>query len=299
MVTHKLCPLCNSSKISLYLKCTDHLISKEEFDLISCSECGLVFTREYPDEQDIGRYYETDDYISHNDKAEGVLNKVYIVARKLMLRRKKKIVENATGYKKGRILDIGCGTGYFPGTMKKGGWDATGIEPNEKARDFGTRRFSIDVLSPERIAGLPDGSFDAVTMWHVLEHLYDPFDYADEIHRLLKPGGIFLAAVPNCISYDAKYYGKFWAAYDVPRHIWHFTPDTFRIFADKTGFRISGIRTLFPDVFYISILSEKHKGKKMYFLSGLIKGMQFYFQSFPEKSKSSSMIYILKSKPRL
>lgn len=294
MVSHKLCPLCSNSKISLYLKCTDHLLSKEEFELFRCSQCGFVFTREYPDAHDIGKYYETEDYISHDDRAEGVLNKIYRSARKVMLHRKKRSVENATGYKNGRILDIGCGTGYFAGTMKKGGWDVTGIEPNKKARDFGSRLFAIDVLSPDEISDLPDGSFDAVTMWHVLEHLNDPFKYAAEILRLLKPDGLFLAAVPNCSSYDAEYYGKFWAAYDVPRHIWHFTTDTFRIFAEKTGFRISGIRTLPLDVFYISILSEKHKGTQFYFQKGLIKGTEFGFRSISDKSKSSSIIYMLK-----
>ncbi len=291
MIIHSNCPLCSSGKISLFLKCTDHLLSREKFDLCKCSECGFVFTREHPDEHSIGKYYESDDYISHDDKATGFLNTVYLQARSLMLKKKRRIIEKATGLTKGRILDIGCGTGYFAATMKKGGWDVTGIEPNLKARDFAARHFAIDVISPEDISELPSGIFDCITMWHVLEHFHDPFSYAAEVKRLLKPDGIWLCALPNCSSFDANHYCKYWAAYDVPRHLWHFTPQTFRAFADKTGFQITGTKPLPLDVFYISILSEKNKGSRLHFLKGMIIGSLFAFRALFDKSKSSSLIY--------
>jgi 2-polyprenyl-3-methyl-5-hydroxy-6-metoxy-1,4-benzoquinol methylase len=294
MIVHSICPLCSSGKISLYLKCTDHLLTSEEFDLCKCPECGFVFTRQYPDENEIGRYYESEDYISHDDMAKGFLNHLYLRARNLMLKRKKRIVEDSTGLEKGRILDIGCGTGYFAATMKKGGWDVTGIEPNGKARDFATRHFSLDVISPEQISELSSGSFDCITMWHVLEHFHDPFRYADDIKRLLKPDGICIAALPNSDSSDANYYGRFWAAYDVPRHLWHFNPETFRLFAEKSGFHITGTKSLPLDVFYISILSEKNKGSKIHFLSGITKGSLFAFRALFDKRKSSSLIYFLR-----
>ncbi|MCX6260472.1 MAG: class I SAM-dependent methyltransferase [Bacteroidia bacterium] len=293
MIIHSICPLCSSGKISLYLKCTDYLLSSEEFDLCKCSECGFVFTRQYPDEQNIGRYYESDDYVSHDDKAKGFLNRMYLQARSVMLKKKRKIVEKATGIRKGRILDIGCGTGYFAAAMKKGGWDVTGIEPNVKARDFAARQFALDFISPERISELPSGSFDCITMWHVLEHFHDPFSYAAEIMRLIRPGGVCFCALPNCGSFDAEHYGETWAAYDVPRHLWHFTLETFRVFAEKTGFHITEIRSLPLDVFYISILSEKNKGTKFNFLIGMLKGSLFAFRAQFDKSKSSSLIYIL------
>jgi 2-polyprenyl-3-methyl-5-hydroxy-6-metoxy-1,4-benzoquinol methylase len=296
MISHSICPLCSSDRISLYFKCTDHLLSKEEFDLCKCSACGFVFTREYPDEQSIGRYYESDDYISHDDRAKGFVNHVYLMARDVMLKRKRRIVEHATCLEKGRILDIGCGTGYFAGTMKKSGWYVTGIEPNRKARDFGSSRFGIDVISPQQISELPSGSFDCVTMWHVLEHFQDPSGYAEEILRLLKPGAVCLAALPNCGSIDAEYYNESWAAYDVPRHLWHFAPETFRVFAEKTGFQITGIKPLPLDVFYISILSEKNKGSRFHLLTGMIIGFLFAFRSLFNKKKSSSLIYFLHKK---
>ncbi|HBC77020.1 MAG TPA: methyltransferase [Bacteroidales bacterium] len=294
MITHSVCPLCSSGKISLNLKCTDHLLSREEFDLLKCRECGFVFTDKHPDELNIGRYYESEDYISHDDYAKGFLNHVYHMVRSLMLKKKRIIIQKATRLTKGRILDIGCGTGYFAATMKKGGWDVTGIEPNVKARDFARSHFALNVLSPEFISELPSGTFDCITLWHVLEHFHKPFSYAEEIKRLLKPEGICICALPNCSSFDANHYGEYWAAYDVPRHLWHFTPETFRFFAGKTGFHIKEIKSLPFDVFYISILSEKNKGTKFYFLKGIIKGSLFALRSLFHKSKSSSLIYLLK-----
>ena len=136
MIIHSICPLCNSGRISLFLKCTDHLVSREIFDLFRCKSCGFVFTREYPDEKSIGKHYESDDYISHDDNAKGFLNRIYLPVRNIMLQKKRRISEKTTGLRKGKILDIGCGTGYFAGTMKIAGWDVTGIEPNGKARDY-------------------------------------------------------------------------------------------------------------------------------------------------------------------
>ena len=294
MIFHHICPLCSSDKISAYLRCIDHLVSRTEFDLFRCPECGFVFTQGYPDGQNIGAYYESEDYVSHDDKAKGLINRIYLLARNLMLGRKKRIVVKATGVKKGKILDIGCGTGYFAATMKKSGWDVTGIEPNIKASDFATEHFGIEVKNPRDLQELPGSSFDCITMWHVLEHFQDPFSYATEILRLLKPGGLCLAALPNCGSFDAKYYGKYWAAYDVPRHLWHFTPESFSVFAEKTGFQLSGIKPLPLDVFYISMLSEKFKGTQLHVLAGLTKGLLFAILSLFKKGKSSSLIYFLR-----
>lgn len=296
MITHSICPLCSSGKISSYLKCTDHLLSREEFDLFKCTECGFVFTCKYPEEQNIDRYYESDDYISHDDSAKGFLNFIYLQVRTLMLKKKRKIIQKATLLTKGRILDIGCGTGYFAATMKKGGWDVSGIEPNVKASDFAARHFGLDVISPQNISEIPAGIFDCITLWHVLEHFHDPFSYASVIKRLLKPDGVCICALPNSGSFDATHYGEYWAAYDVPRHLWHFTPETFSLFAEKTGFHIAGTRPLPLDVFYVSILSEKNKGTKFHFLTGMIKGTLFAFQALFDKSKSSSLIYFLRLK---
>jgi 2-polyprenyl-3-methyl-5-hydroxy-6-metoxy-1,4-benzoquinol methylase len=293
MISHTVCPLCSSEKISLNLKCTDHFLSKEEFELWKCSECGFIFTRDYPPEISIGEYYESGDYISHDDSAKGLVSHVYFLARKIMLSRKRRIIEKTCHLNNGKLLDIGCGTGHFAATMKHSGWDVTGIEPNKKARDYCMQKFGIDVIEPGKISDLDSAVYDCVTMWHVLEHFHDPYTYAKEISRMLKKGGICIAALPNSYSYDASHYKGSWAAYDVPRHLWHFTPDTFRFFALKTGFQIKQIKSLPFDVFYISILSEKNKGTSRPFLAGIIMGLWFTIKSLFNKNKSSSLIYLL------
>lgn len=296
MVRHDQCPLCCTSNIKPFLSCTDHLISREVFLLFKCESCGFIFTQGHPDKQIIERYYDSDRYASHSDSKSGLINRLYSLVRNIMLFKKLKIIKNASRLNKGRILDIGCGTGYFAAKMKSNGWTVTGIEPVAKARETGINRFGLQIIEPENIVSLPDRSYDVITMWHSLEHSHDLFGYSNEIQRLLKSEGLFISALPNCDSYDASFYGSSWAAYDVPRHIWHFTPETFRRFAEKAGFRITGIRSLPLDVFYISILSEKNKQGKFYFLTGLLKGSLFAARAIFKRRKSSSLIYFLQKK---
>jgi SAM-dependent methyltransferase len=293
MVHYDKCPLCSSEDINDWLQVTDHFLTREEFTLVKCLKCGFVFTQDYPDNLAIGRYYESAGYISHNDSAGGFSASLYRSVREFMLKRKRKLICKVTGLKNGTILDIGSGTGHFLSVMKKEGWQIKGIEINNQAREFSIAEFGLEILPPENIGSLPAGSFDAITLWHVLEHFQDPFNYAAEIFRMLKPGSFCLIALPNCSSYDAIHYKDFWAAYDVPRHLWHFTPDTFKTFAEKSGFSINSIRTLPLDVFYISILSEKYKKTSLYFIKGILGGLRFFFLSLFNKKRSSSLIYLL------
>jgi len=294
MVHHDTCPLCLSGKITVKFGCTDHFISREIFQIALCSDCGFQFTQDYPDEKGIGRYYESEEYVSHSNTSKGMYNKLYQFARSFMLQRKLSIVNKITVKKGGSILDIGSGTGHFADTMKRGGWQVKGIEINDKAREFSKVQFGLDVISPDEISSLQPESFDCITLWHVLEHFHDPFKYASEISRLLKPGGVCIVALPNSSSFDAEHYGKFWAAYDVPRHLWHFSPSTFRLFADKTGFKIVKTLTLPLDLFYISILSEKYSGSGLSFFFGIAVAKMYWFASIFKKERSSSIIYIMR-----
>ena len=293
MSHYRNCPLCGSGNPGLFIQTNDFFLSGEPFSLYRCTFCGFVFTQDHPDEEAIGRYYASEDYVSHNDSAKGFSNSLYRFSRSIMLRKKRRIIENTTGLVKGTLLDTGSGTGHFLSEMKKAGWDVKGIEINEKARNYSTSVHGLDVIDPGMMSSLHSGSFDCITLWHVLEHFQDPFKYASEILRLLKPDGICIIALPNRASCDAVYYKKFWAAYDVPRHLWHFSPLTVNLFAEKTGFRIKSIRRLPLDVFYISMLSEKYRGSKLHILKGLIKGIWFYLLSSFNRNKSSSLIYIL------
>jgi SAM-dependent methyltransferase len=294
MVHHARCPLCLSEMIAPHFKCTDHSISKEVFEIARCSSCGFLFTQDYPEENKISGYYESEDYISHSDTDSGVLNKLYHLVRKVMMIRKRDIIEKATGLKTGSLLDIGSGTGYFAFMMKKSGWNVKAIEINEKARISSSRAFGLDVYSPGEITGFEMESLDCVTLWHVLEHLHHPEDYLSIICTLLKPGGICVIALPNSSSFDAKFYRSLWAAFDVPRHLWHFDPSTFRLFSKKSAFKIEHQSVLPFDVFYISLLSEKYKGSKSPFIPGLIRGTWFAFLSLFSRNGSSSIVYILR-----
>jgi len=296
MVNHTVCPLCSSDQIGLYLNSYDNLLTKEAFGIYRCGSCGFVFTNGYPEEEHIGLYYDSDDYISHEDKAKGIVNRIYIPAREIMLRRKRNIIQKLTGLKKGTLLDIGCGTGHFAGIMKKSGWDVTGIEPGLKAREYGKGKFGIRVLHPSEISLLPDESFDCITLWHVLEHFHDPSGYAKEIRRLLRPGATCVVALPNSSSFDACYFSEHWAAWDVPRHLWHFNPSTFRKFAEKEGFVVDRIMALPLDVFYISILSYRNKNARIPLIKGIAAGSWFFLRSLFRKERGSSLIYVLQRK---
>lgn len=287
------CPVCLSDRITFHIKTIDRFSSGEEFRLFRCQECSFVFTQDHPDEKEAGRYYESDDYIAHNDRAEGICNKLYFIARSSMLGRKRRMVENITSLNTGNLLDVGSGTGYFAGAMKKAGWNVTCIEPNKKAREFAVEKFNLNIISYDQTASLPESSFDCITLWHVLEHLHDPYEYMATLKKLLKPSGIMIVALPNNNSFDAHHYAHSWAAWDAPRHLWHFNPDNFRLFSGNAGFGISDVRSLPFDVFYISILSEKNRKTFLPLLRGMVKGLEFSARSFLNKLKSSSQVYVL------
>jgi SAM-dependent methyltransferase len=211
-----------------------------------------------------------------------------------MLIRKRRIIERTTGLRTGNLLDIGSGTGHFASMMKKSGWNVKGIEINEEVRQISSSAFGLDIYSPGEISGLEKESLDCVTMWHVLEHLYNPEEYLSTILPLLKSGGTCLVALPNSSSFDAKFYRKFWAAFDVPRHLWHFDPATFSLFSAKSHLQIERRFVLPFDVFYISLLSERYRGSEFPFIKGLTRGTWFAFLSLFRRNGSSSIIYILK-----
>jgi 2-polyprenyl-3-methyl-5-hydroxy-6-metoxy-1,4-benzoquinol methylase len=295
MVHHDACPLCSSENITLLFRCTDHFTSKKTFPVFRCAACDFTFTQDYPEENEIGRYYESEDYISHTDSDRGFSNKLYRLARKIMLTRKRGLVRKITSLQTGNILDIGSGTGYFASAMKQSGWIVKGIEINEKARNFAAERFDLEVAPPDDLPRLTSNSYDCITLWHVLEHFHDPVKYLSDIKRLLKPGAVCIVALPNSNSYDAKYYKSYWAAWDVPRHLWHFNPATFRHLAEKEGFRFEKIRSLPLDVFYISQLSEKYRGgSSLGFLKGISKASVFASLALFKKERSSSVIYTLR-----
>ena len=293
----KKCPVCSGEHLVHLKTLTDYYATGETFSIGECSDCGFRFTSDAPVESQIGRYYETPDYISHSDTHKGMMNKVYHLVRSVMLGKKARLViRSSRNLKRGRLLDIGAGTGYFAYEMAQRGWDVTAAEKNEQAREFARKSFEIKTMKPEDLAQLESHSFDAITMWHVLEHVEKLDEEWEMLYRLLKDNGCLTVAVPNCSSADENIYKELWAAYDVPRHLWHFSPSTMVRLAEKHGFRLIKSYPMPIDAFYVSMLSEKYRGRKNFFVRGIISGLKCYFKAKGHTELSSSVIYILKKK---
>lgn len=295
-VTIETCPLCGGTHLERTLTCVDHYATGEMFHLCRCTDCGFLFTQDFPAEADIGRYYETPDYISHSDTKKGVINRLYHWVRRYMLKRKAKLVMRVTHRRGGRLLDIGTGTGYFADTMKHLGWQVEAVEKNASARKFAHDHFDLEVKPDTALKDYMTGSFDVITLWHVLEHLEHLNETWETLNSLLTDKGMLLVAVPNCSSYDARKYGAYWAAYDVPRHLWHFTPATIQQFASKHGFIMSERHPMPFDAFYVSMLSERHMHRPFPLLRGMLTGTLAWFSSLVRKERSSSMIYVFRKK---
>ena len=278
------------------LTCVDHYATGEMFHLCRCAECGFLFTQDFPAETEIGRYYETPDYISHSDTKKGIVNRAYHHVRHYMLKRKARLIMNEAHRKEGHLLDIGTGTGYFPATMKALGWQVEALEKNALARNFALTHFGLEIKPETALADYAPQSFDVITLWHVMEHLEHLNETWETLHSLLTDKGILIVAVPNCSSYDARKYGAYWAAYDVPRHLWHFTPDTMQKLGAKHGFILSARHPMPFDAFYISMLTERYMQRSAVFVRGLWTGTWAWFNTLVKKERSSSMIYVFRKK---
>ncbi len=288
------CPVCGATGYRELFRCTDHFLTGETFPLLSCSTCGFLMTGSPPPEETIGKYYQSEDYISHSQTPRGVVDRIYHLVRRVMAGRKAALVARSAGITEGALLDIGAGTGFFLDTMRRRGWQVTGTEPGESARQVALEQHGITLLPAEGLFSIPQQAFDVITLWHVLEHLHDPGRYWQEFRRLLRPGGTLVIALPNPASHDAAHYGAFWAAWDVPRHLWHFSPANLGKMAEQYGFRLTQSYRMPFDSFYVSILSEKYKKASLPLLRGLWFGFRSWADALARKQKCSSLIYVLK-----
>jgi 2-polyprenyl-3-methyl-5-hydroxy-6-metoxy-1,4-benzoquinol methylase len=276
--------------------CTDFYVTGEQFPLLKCAGCGFRMTGSVPDASAIGRYYQSEKYVSHSNTREGFTNRVYHLVRTIMLERKRKLVEKSSGLPSGSLLDIGAGTGYFLQFMLKKGWKITGTEKSDDARKFAAEKWGIQLLPEDGLWSLPESSFDVITLWHVMEHLHDLERYWEKLTRLIKPSGCLIIALPNPDSADAVYYGDHWAAWDVPRHLWHFSPQNIMQIAEKHRFILQNTYRMPFDAFYVSILSEKYKKSVFPLLKGMVTGSISWLASLFNIHKSSSLIYVFRKK---
>lgn len=288
------CPVCAKNDFSLFLDTQDYFLSGEPFSIRQCTACGFKFVNPRPDKDDIGRYYQSDAYISHDANNSSLLGRMYKIARIFSIKIKYKTAGRYVS--SGRILDVGCGTGEFLKYCKSKGFDVAGVEPNEKARTFAREVNDIPVACSLFDIETGPAQFNCVTMWHVLEHLHDLNESIEFVKGRLLPGGVFIVAVPNCNSWDAQKFGKFWAAYDVPRHLYHFTEATMKILAEAHGFEIVQSFPQKLDAYYVSMLSEKYQLGRTNYVNALFRGFWSNFQAGRKGRGHSSQIFVLSAK---
>jgi len=272
------------------LKVVDHFKSGETFSLKPHPRHGFLMTEPAPLQSDLPFYYDSEEYISHTDSNKGLLASCYQWAKKIALKRKAKLIDSFMP-KKGKLLDVGAGTGDFLKFMTAQDWQVSGTEPNGDARKLAAQK-NLDLAAS--LDELPDSKFRVITLWHVLEHIPNLETTLDRLKELLEEDGILIVAVPNHRSLDAQYYGPFWAAYDVPRHLWHFDKDSMKSLM-QSRFELKKIEPMKFDSYYVSLLSEKYKGSSL----GMFKASYRGWLSNLKAKKSgeySSLIYIFGQK---
>ncbi len=270
-----------------YLKTKDFSVSKEAFELLLDEEREMLVT--HPKPKNIEPYYDSSDYISHTDSKNTFFEKLYQRVKGINLKRKLALINSMSQGEK-NLLDIGSGTGDFLMYAKSQGWKVCGVEPNQIARQKSSQK-GIQVMS--NIDDLNEIKFQVITLWHVLEHFTDLEKAITKITTLLEDNGTLVVAVPNFKSFDAQYYKTYWAGYDVPRHLWHFSKESIDAIFSEFGFKLVKVIPMWFDAFYVSILSEKYRGSKLAFIKGFMIGCYSNIHALFTK-ECSSRIYILK-----
>jgi SAM-dependent methyltransferase len=291
MQTVNACPVCENRQLEKVLSCLDYTVSHETFHIAKCSHCNFLITTPRPSDEELGKYYISNNYISHSNNANSFIDKIYKLSRHFTLQWKYQIIaKNISPSKDFTILDFGCGTGAFLKKCKENGTTIAGVEPSTSARTI-----AIQALNQPIYENLKEvnQTFNAITLWHVLEHVSTLNDTIQNLKSKLDEHGTMFIAVPNFESEDAKKYGKFWAGYDVPRHLWHFSKRSIQLFLEKNGLKLIKILPMKLDAFYVSMLSEKYrKGKPT--ISGMMLGATSGLQSNLKAANdnNSSLIYI-------
>lgn len=283
------CPWCQSEKAHKHLSLKDYFLTQEPFEIMVCEACGLLYTSPRPSAEKIGDYYKSDSYYSHQENKSGFIPRVYEAVKTVNLRNKLSIATG--GMHRGKLLDIGCGVGDFIYQAEEKGWQCVGAEPSEDAARIAKSRIKADIIDPKEIERIPDGTFDVITMWHVLEHVDDLRWQVLQLNRLLKEGGRLVIALPNFRSYDAGYYQDKWAAYDVPRHLNHFSSDFMYKQLQINNIKLNSVKKMFWDSFYISYMSEKYRHKSLPLLRGAFRGAVSNLSAM-RSGEWSSLVYV-------
>lgn len=292
MLTLQNCPVCNHNSFSPFLNCKDYTVSQETFSIVSCNACGFKFTNPRPEDSVIGNYYKAESYVSHTNTKKGLINKLYHAVRSYTLKKKVDLINSHVS--RGTILDYGCGTGMFLNECKINGWESFGMEPDDSARKIASEQ-GLNIFSDKgRIQTyISDKQFSAITLWHVLEHVTDLNDTLNFFKSKLKKDGVLVIAVPNHVSFDAEFYKEHWAAYDVPRHIYHFDVKSMSSLLANHGFKLIETKGMKFDSFYVSMLSEKYKTGSMNLFNAFMVGLKSNLKA-NDSTMYSSTIYVFK-----
>ena len=287
------CPSCGKDSFIDTISCTDYTYSRDLFSILECSSCNLCFTNPRPTEQTIGKYYDSPEYVSHTDTNMGLLFTLYGLVKNHTLKQKRKLLESFTSDKS--ILDYGAGSGDFSAELARNDWNVTSFEPDATARKLILEKHSSIQLVDD-LTSVKTASISIITLWHVLEHVHQLTETINQFHRILKADGTLVVAVPNHTCYDATFYESDWAAYDLPRHLYHFNPSTIEILLSNNGFRIEKMKPMWFDSFYVSLLSERNSNVPSFlgwtraFIIGIISNLL----AISNTRKCSSITYVLK-----
>lgn len=285
------CPLCKSKNIKNLIICEDHLVSGESFAINVCGNCTFKFTNPRPINEALHKYYQSEHYISHTSKANSLRHFLYKTIRSYTLKNKLKLVNSLS--KKGIILDVGCGTGEFLKTCSNVNWDIQGIEPDQKAREKAEKLLDIKLMD-SLFNCTDENKYQIITLWHVLEHLPELNKTIKHLKNMLSVRGRLIFALPNVDSYDAKKYKEYWAAYDVPRHLYHFSQITFKKLMKNHDLKVESVYPMRFDSYYVSLLSESYKNKYFNYSKAFISGWLSNSYARKNKNNYSSLIYIVK-----
>ena len=285
------CPACAGNEFTNQIICDDHTVTGESFAIVACNQCNLWITSPRPTLAHLSKYYESNDYISHANRANSIVNIIYKIVRKYTLNQKTKLIKNYVP--QGKLLDYGCGTGDFLAQAQYKGYQILGIEPNPKALAQASQQTNVEIKTnlDELESTL---KVDVITLWHVLEHVPHPTETLAQLYRHLNTGGYIIIAVPNRASYDAHYYKEYWAAYDVPRHLFHFNELNIKYLSKKLKLKYVKKLPQYFDAFYVSMLSEKYKKHKSAFVKGMLTGFKSNQWASRNDSNYSSLIYVLR-----
>lgn len=286
------CPVCKNSNTNHYLTCKDYTVSHENFEIVCCENCGFKFTNPRPSQNEIGKYYKSESYISHSNTSKGLISKLYHSVRKYTLKGKLNLI-NGLLAKRGSLLDVGCGTGMFLKTCQEDGWKISGIEVDESAGKYASELTGIEIKT-EILGSFSGEQFDIISMWHVLEHVHLLEETVQWLYERLSDKGYLIIAVPNHESKDAQIYQENWAAYDVPRHLYHFSQASISQLFKQKGFYLHKTLPMYFDSFYVSMLSTKYKSGKINYTEAFFKGLKSNNWAKDHNNNYSSLIYIFK-----